>query len=50
MKKKWMKENGVVETVGATIDGECPACGSVQDSWACKLVCHNCGTMFTCDE
>jgi len=29
----------------------CPACGIVDiDSWACKLICHNCGTRFTCDE
>ena len=28
----------------------CPRCGDDFISWACELVCWNCGLKFTCDE
>jgi hypothetical protein len=31
-------------------DYVCPACGEFLDSYACKLICHNCGLHFSCDE
>lgn len=31
-------------------DHRCPRCGDDFISWACELVCWNCGLKFTCDE